>query len=377
MPAILSLGFALPDRSISQADSMSFALRDCPAEQRALLARMYTSSGVERRGSVLLTDNPSSSLVPFFETGAGELRNPSTRERMAKYRELAPHLAIAAARDALDHAGSIAARSSSSSARKITHLIDVSCTGFGAPGIDVALVEQLQLPRSVHRVSVGFMGCFGGVVGLRLAAQIARGDPDARVLVVCTELCSLHYQFDAEMDQRVANALFADGAAACVVGVPDSSTRASTSPDAPSSFPRVVDSLSHIVPGTTDDMSWRIGDHGFGMTLAPSIPGTLAQSLGPALDAWLATHALTRRDVASWAIHPGGPKIVRQLVAALELDLTAGDESLGVLREHGNMSSPTVLFVLGRLLRREPRPLPCVMLAFGPGLSVEAVLVRT
>ena len=178
------------------------------------------------------------------------------------------------------------------------------------------------------------------------------------------ELCSLHFQFGFDSDLAVSNALFADGAAA-IVGQ-------AAPPAGPDPW-RLVASGSALMPETSDAMSWKIGDHGFEMTLSARVAGLIAENLRPWLEGWLGGRGLSVSDVASWAIHPGGPRILDAVEQALGLTKMATAESRDVLANYGNMSSPTVLFILDRLRhRRAPRP--CVSLAFGPGLAVEVAL---
>ncbi len=274
---------------------------------------------------------------------------------MQAYEETALELATAAAESALTDAG--AERNS------ITHIVTVSCSGFSAPGVDLGLIEQLGLPPGVARTHVGFMGCHGALNGLRVARAFAAADPNAVVLLVAVELCSLHYQYSADPQQLVANSLFADGAGALVIRSAD--TKA----------PQILGSGSHVVPNTRDLMSWRIGDHGFEMTLSPKVPEVIRTELRPWMERWLAQHNLTLGDIAHWAVHPGGPRIVDACETGLGLEHGGLDLSREILARYGNMSSPTVLFVLDELRRQSQRG-PCVLLGFGPGLAIEASLVQ-
>ena len=214
---------------------------------------------------------------------------------------------------------------------------------------------------------LGFMGCLAKRSnGLRVARALTGSDPSARVLLCAAELCSLHFQYGFDAEQAVANALFADGAAALV--------GSSEAADTPEPW-RVVANGSCLVPGTADVMSWQIGDHGFEMTLSPHVAHLIAAHLRPWLVSWLAARGLALGDVASWAIHPGGPRILDAVEEALELDRSATAHSRDVLASYGNVSSPTVLLIIDRL-RRHGASLPCVaaLWPFGPGLTIEAAL---
>jgi prepilin-type processing-associated H-X9-DG protein len=214
---------------------------------------------------------------------------------------------------------------------------------------------------------VGFMGCHGALNGLRVARAFADANPDARVLVCAIELCSLHHQYGWNPEQIVANALFADGSAAVVCGHAEDG--------ADSDKPRWLSSGSMVVPETEDLMSWNIGDHGFQMTLSSGVPDAIQSSLKAWLEGWLASEGVDLGEIAHWGIHPGGPRILQACIDALGLAPEEIQTSRDVLGEFGNMSSPTILFITERLIRNKV-PGPCVLLAFGPGLTIEAALVE-
>ena len=223
---------------------------------------------------------------------------------MRRYEAEAGNLAVEASREALDDSGV--------SADRITHIVTVTCSGFFAPGLDVALIKRLGLRPGVERTQVGFMGCHGAINGMRVARAIVGADRSACVLLCCAELCSLHHQYDLDPSTIIANALFADGAAAHVGVAGDSR------PDAPY---RVVATGSTLIDDSEDVMSWRIGDHGFAMTLSAKVPKLIVRHLRPWLDGWLASHGLRVETVPAWAVHPGGPRI-----------LTAFSEATGIGR---------------------------------------------
>jgi predicted naringenin-chalcone synthase len=207
------------------------------------------------------------------------------------------------------------------------------------------------------------MGCHGALNGLRAASALARSAPDARVLLCCVELCSLHFCYGWNPQRVVANALFADGAAAAILAPADNDNAGL----------RLRDTASLLTPDSADAMTWRIGDHGFEMGLTLEVPKRIRTSLKEWLKPWLASRGLRVDDVAHWAIHPGGPEIIQAALDSLGLPATAGHHSRAVLSEHGNMSSPTVLFIL-QGMRAEGINGPIVALGFGPGLMFEAAL---
>jgi alpha-pyrone synthase len=290
---------------------------------------------------------------PFLPSADPDDAGPTTRERMGVYQSEAPDLAETAAARALAAARVAAA--------DITHLVTVSCTGFNAPGVDIALIERLGLPRTTERTHVGFMGCHGALNGLRVARGLSLADTGAIVLVCAVELCSLHYHYGWDPKRVVGNALFSDGAAALVCGSGATGTWCLQANGA------------CVFADSAHAMTWEVGDHGFTMTLSTKVPGLIASHLRPWLESWLEQSNLRLSDIGCWAVHPGGPRVLAGVGEALGLDAAALEDSRRVLSEHGNMSSPTLLFIIDRL-RRGQACLPCVALGFGPGLAVEAAL---
>ncbi|QNI84950.1 putative chalcone/stilbene synthase [Synechococcus sp. PROS-7-1] len=353
------IGTAVPHGSITRDEAVALAehVSGGDSRQTALLQRIHQRSGVRRRGSVLIADHGDDDSflerVPFYGS-----TSPSTEERMDVFQRHAAALALKASSAALSESGV--------AVEAITHLITVCCTGFEAPGVDLALIERLGLRADVARTHVGFMGCHAALNGLRVARAFAEADADAVVLICCVELCSLHLQYGGDPEQVVANALFADGAAAVVA-----SAQRSTS------LPALVleTNGSTVIPRSAGLMHWRITDHGFSMGLSPQVPQTVAQALRPWLDDWLGAWDLSPASITSWAMHPGGPRILTACGEVLELSPEQLQTSRAVLHDHGNMSSATVLFILQRL-RHSANPGPCLALAFGPGLCAEAALFR-
>lgn len=351
---ILGIGTSVPPCTLAQgraAELASLVSGHAP-EQAERLAFLYGLTGIRQRHVSILDEGEK---VPD-EFGLSET-GPSTGWRMERYESTVGPMAQRACLGAFAESG-VAPGS-------ITHLVTVSCTGFAAPGFDLRLIKELGLDLSVQRTHVGFMGCHGALNGLRVARAIVGSEPNARVLICAAELCSLHFTYGPDADRSVSNALFADGAAALVAVAGDGNAKSWA----------VAASGSVLVPDTEAAMSWRIGDQGFAMTLAPEVPKLIRAHLRPWLTGWLESHGVALESVGSWAVHPGGPKILDAVQTALDLDKNALAESREVLGGYGNMSSPTVLFILQRLIRRGA-PRPCVALGFGPGLVVEAALIR-
>lgn len=360
--ALHGIGTALPEHTLSQSDAVDLHTSFCridPKRARTLRA-LYRRSRIDRRHSVLFeaSEGPIETRQGFYGRSAGDDdRGPTTAERMSAYARLAPGLAVRAASGALEDGGV--------EAREVTHLVTVSCTGFVSPGVDSALIERLGLDADTERTHVGFMGCHGALNGLRVARSFVTQDPSAVPLVCALELCTLHFSYGWDPDMLVANSLFADGAAALVGRAGDDDTEERW---------RVVATGTTLMADSADAMTWQIGDHGFRMTLSPRVPELIEANLAAWLDDWLRGSGLRRSDVGSWAVHPGGPRILTSVERALDLGRDELAISREVLRTHGNMSSPTILFIIDRLRRRKA-PRPCVALAFGPGLVVEASLL--
>jgi len=360
---IHGLGTAVPPHSVSQEDAVEgAALRGCasPEQQRQLKA-LYRLTRVRKRHSVVLESDsgPIETRQSFFPPMRDQDdRGPTTDERMARYEREAPALGAQAARLALESAGRAPG--------DVTHVVTVSCTGFAAPNFDLGIVRELVLPWTVARTHVGFMGCHAALNGLRIASVYADADPGACILVCAVELCSLHYQYGWNSNLAVSNGIFADGAAALVGG----------GAPGPSGDDWVLArSGSSLLEDSAELMAWRIGNHGFEIALSARVPGVIEAALTPWLDGWLAAQQLAKRQIATWAVHPGGPRILESVAAATGIGRADYAVSQEVLSEFGNMSSPTILFILDRLRQRRA-PRPCLALGFGPGLAVEAALFR-
>ncbi len=354
--ALLGIGTAVPPHAIRQADAAEIAQAlTCSSRDEAQYYRdVYHAVGVETRHSAVLdaSEGDLAARQSFYARDS-----PTTGARMRRYESGASDLAQEASARALANARV--------SPDRITHVVAVTCTGFYSPGLDIALIKRLGLRRGVERTQVGFMGCHGAINGLRVARSFVGADPSACVLLCCAELCSLHHQYDLDPSTIIANALFADGAAAVVCVAADEFNESAY---------RVVATGSTLVEDSEDVMSWRIGDHGFAMTLSTKVPKLIARHLRPWLDGWLDSHGLRVDGVPAWAVHPGGPRILSAFSEATGVGREGVEASYRVLARYGNMSSPTVLFVLDEL-RKDGCTRPCVAMAFGPGLAVEAALL--
>jgi alkylresorcinol/alkylpyrone synthase len=303
--------------------------------------RIFTASDVRHRHSA--TDPAEFKAVADW----------STAERMTRFGEVAPPLGLEAVGNALDAADT--------DAEEIGLLAVATCTGYGTPGLDIELARMLPLPVDARRLLIGHTGCHAALPALATAADYVAVH-DRPAVLLCLELTSLHLQ-PATIDpgQMVSHALFADAAAAVVVR-----------PGAARGL-RVVDVAARTDTDRRRQMTWDITDLGFRMGLSPEVPDALAEQVGPLVKDLLGRHGLDVQDVAAWAVHPGGPRILDAIEEGLALDPSALATSRKVLAEHGNCSSATVLLVLQEL---GPQDGPVVALAFGPGLTLYAALLE-
>jgi predicted naringenin-chalcone synthase len=306
--------------------------------------RIWASSGVHRRHGA---------LDPRVE----DVSSWGTQARMERY----VTEALPLGKDAVGAALAAAALA----ADDVGMFVVASCTGYATPGLDILLSRDLGMSRDVQRLCVGHMGCYAAVPALGAAADFVRSNNRPAVLLCC-ELTSLHVQpATDDVQQMVAHALFADAAAAVVLA-PDTSGL------------EVIDVCAYTDVDTSALMTWDVTDLGFRMGLSPEVPDVLARHARPVVSALLERHGLSIPDVAGWAVHPGGPRILDVVADGLDLPAGALDASAEVLREHGNCSSATVLLVLDEVQRRTPLApgAAVVAMAFGPGLTLYAALLR-
>ncbi len=287
---------------------------------------------------------------------------PGTAERMLVYEKESVGLAFAVSEDVISKAGL--------QKKNITHIITVSCTGFSAPGVETLLLEKLGLEKRVKRLSVNFMGCYAAFHGMYLADLICKAEPTAQVLMVCVELCSLHFRKDNSDDNILSTYLFSDGAAAFII-----SNNIPLKGQYLSCFS--FDSL--LIPEGKNDMKWHIGNNGFEMKLSRNVPVHIENNIAKGFDDFLLKNGLGRAQIAHYAIHPGGKNILKAFERALALPAERIKESYAILQDYGNMSSATILFVLQKILEntlgsKEGGYLYAA--AFGPGLTVESGLFK-
>ena len=330
---------------------------------KRLINAIYNRSGIETRHSVI-GDFIAGEQPELYHTAEdGSLVSPRTGARNACYARESRRLAVEVARQALADAPGF-------SAQDVTHIIFTSCTGFANPGPDYHVIRELGLRENVQRYTLGFMGCYAAFPSLRMAAQFCEADPGAVVLVICLELCTLHMQASDQPDSILANSLFADGAAAAIVS--------GRQPPPHSAAYRLQGFESALLASSEQEMAWEIGDEGFNIVLSSYVPDIIGGNIRELLGGILSRQDLALTSIDEWAVHPGGRAILDKVQESLGLEASALDASRAVLRDYGNMSSATVLFVLKELLdQAESQPAMVCAMAFGPGLTVEtAVLER-
>jgi alpha-pyrone synthase len=313
----------------------------------ALFNRMAERSGIAHRYSFFEPETKGAAVDTegFYRQGAF----PDTATRMKKFEACAPGLAVEAVEKLLE----------GEDRSRITHIIVTSCTGLSAPGIDLQLIERCGLPSSAERTMVGFMGCYAAINALKLARHIVRSEPQARVLAINLELCTLHLHETTDLEEILSFLLFADGCAAALVsadpiGVEMTSFRAA------------------LVPNTRELIRWHIRQQGFDMVLSGGVPGAIRTALSASRDEILGG----ANDIELWAVHPGGRTVLDAVEQAFALPSAALAVSRGVLNDYGNMSSGTVMFVLDRIMRGGMSGQRGCAMSFGPGLVAETMMFR-
>ncbi|OLY91677.1 Predicted naringenin-chalcone synthase [Cnuella takakiae] len=358
MSKIVSIGTALPAYCHRQSDILQFMQLVYASNDvdRRKLRFLYSQGGIDQRYSVIGDYSRPAADWKFYPQTENLEPFPSLETRMALFNRFAPQLSVDAIRNCLEGVAH---------AKDITHLITVSCTGMSAPGLDLQVMELLDLPKNIMRTSVNFMGCYAAIHALKLGDAFCRSDKDARVLIVCTELCTLHFQREGTMDNIASSLLFGDGSAAVLM----------MGADATHSGLQVSGFHSEVLPNGKRDMAWELSSSGFLMTLSGYVPELIEEDLDDIIERGLQRHQMNKADISHWCIHPGGKRILEAITKSVGLQKEQLQHSYQVLQEHGNMSSATILFVLKRMLQEKPAKL--FGAAFGPGLTVETFMATS
>jgi predicted naringenin-chalcone synthase len=361
-----AIATANPPYRLTQSQAAAFMLKNegLSSAIKNRIPAIYANSGIDYRYSCLPDYGGELTSFELYPPNWALMPAPSTFERNQKYNLYAPKLSCQAAQQAIAEA--------KLQPQDITHLVVVSCTGFAAPGVDFYLIKHLGLSPAIARTMIGFMGCHAAFNGLRTADAICKSDAQAKVLLVCVELCTLHFQVANSLETTIINAIFGDGAAAAIL---------TAQPEAQGKLV-YTGGDSQWIPDTPDLMNWTVGNTGFLMNLSAQIPDVLAAHLPDYVENLLNRRQLKLSDLDFWAVHPGGRRIVDKIQALFDLSDRQVADSYGVLRDYGNMSSSTILFILQRILKRilesgSSSNSPChtgLAIAFGPGLSIESCL---
>jgi predicted naringenin-chalcone synthase len=353
---IVSIGTANPGEPIPQhriGEFMKLAHGLSPEEARKL-SYVYRVSGIESRHSVLTDFNytdPSS--FSFFPKNKELEPFPTTKQRMKVFEERAAGLGMEAISNCLE--------GSNVEVGEVTHLILVSCTGMYAPGVEMKIIEQMGFKSTIERYSIHFMGCYASFNAIKLADRICDSDPKANVLILSVEICTIHFQKDYTEDNLIANALFADGAAAALITKSQHGIR-------------IKDYESQIFREGETDMAWHIGDHGFEMKLSKYVPELLDKGIRKFKQGLEDRFGLSK--IRQFAIHPGGQQILNKVEQVMGIAKGQNDYSHDVLRKFGNMSSASILFVLQAVLQDPIVTGDMLVMGFGPGLTLETLLVE-
>ncbi len=324
-----------------------------PETEQRKLRYLYSHSGIDIRYSVIGDYSRPTNEWKFYPKTENLEPFPSLETRMQWYNRFAAPLSVDAIRKCMEHR----------EYGKITHLITVSCTGMSAPGLDLQIMDLLDLPRNIQRSSINFMGCYAAIHAMKIGDAICTADTKARVLIVCTELCTLHFQKSSTYDSIASSLLFADGSAAILMASDDTTAKGL----------QMKSFYSEVIPKGKKDMSWELSSTGFVMSLSNYVPDLISEDIGGLLTRALDKSGLNRNEIGYWCIHPGGKRILEAVQAGIELKHSDLEASYQVLRHFGNMSSPSILFVLKEILHNitdDPHQ-NIFGLAFGPGLTME------
>jgi len=358
---IHSIATGNPPYKYAQTQVREFVKEQLPAESIAkrITHRVYTSSGIDTRYSAIPDLFEQHKGESFFrKNDEQKLQTPDTKFRNDWYIKHSKPLFTEVSKKALNDSGF--------SAKDVTHLITVSCTGFYAPGPDYFIVRELGLNVSVHRYHIGFMGCYAAFPAMRLAKAICESQANAVVLIADLELCSIHLQFKEDADSIISGSVFADGAAGMVLSAQK---------------PKIGFEILALDTSLTDtgeqDMAWTIGNSGFDMTLSAYVPRIIEAELGNLINPFLKNHTLLKENIEIWAVHPGGKAILQKTEQALQIESEKLRCSYSILQEYGNMSSATILFILQKILEdKSIQNSTFPAMAFGPGLTIEFGLMK-
>lgn len=362
MSKIVSIGTAVPRHQHRQNDILDFMQRVYAPDEtnRRKLKFLYRQGGIDTRYSVIPDYSCGADAWQFYPPTENLEPFPSLELRMQWFQRYAAQLSLEAINDCMNSI------STSASGKNITHLLTVSCTGMSAPGLDLEIMELLSLPPTIHRSSVNFMGCYAAIHAMRMADAFCKADPGACVLIVCTELCTLHFQKEPSIDNITSSMLFADGAAAMLV-----------TGDKEKDGLHIDHFYSKVAAKGKQDMAWQLSSSGFQMTLSGYVADLIEEDFNQLVQDALSAAQLTQQEITQWCIHPGGKKILEAVHHSLGFANGQLENCYEVLRQYGNMSSATVVFVLKRIMQsmEAAKQQRIFGAAFGPGLTMETFIL--
>lgn len=357
---IQNISTLVPDHFFGQ-DFLRDRMKEYIGNERAtksIIHRIYSNSGIEKRHTVI-NDFRQNGHDPFFFQKDGSLVNPSTGSRNELYTDHAKKMFVQLAKQLIEENDSV-------SKDEITHIITVSCTGFFAPEPAFEIVQKLEMNPSTQRFHLGFMGCFAAFPALKMAKSFCEADPNAKVMVICLELCTIHLQDSEATDNLISASVFADGASGVIV---------SNNKPVDAGY-RLDQFASSIAENSEKDMAWTIGDTGFDMVLSTYVPEIIKSNLKNAVIPLFKDYEKDLKDIQYWAIHPGGRAILDKIENNFNLDAKQLEAPRAVLNDYGNMSSATIFFVLKYLLEKQSaNDEKTLAMAFGPGLTIESGLL--
>lgn len=360
MSKILSIGTAVPANKHRQEDILDFMQRVYALNEtdKRKLKFLYKQGGIDTRYSVVPDYSLPAAQWQFYSPSENLEPFPKLEQRMKWFQREAAPLSLQAIQKCVENFPD----------KRVTHLITVSCTGMSAPGLDLELLELLQLPATTFRTSVNFMGCYAAIHALKIADAFCKADKNANVLIVCTELCTLHFQKEHTVDNITSSMLFADGSAAVLV-----------SGDNEQEGLKIDNFYSTVALKGKTDMAWELSSRGFLMTLSSYVADMIEEDFNELVQKALAAAGLSKEMIGHWCIHPGGKKILEAVHNSLGFTNGQLKHGYDILKEFGNMSSPTVLFVLERIMKNLNKEQPGKIFgaAFGPGLTMETFILSS
>lgn len=354
MSKILSIGTAVPAYCHRQMDILQFmqTVYSASEVEKRKLRFLYQQSGINQRYSVLPDYSRQVQDWKFYPQTENLEPFPSLEQRMALYNKQAPQLSVDAIRNCLHNV---------THPDEITHLITVSCTGMSAPGLDLQIMDLMEFGKNIFRTSLNFMGCYAAIHALKLANALCVAEPKAQILIVCTELCTLHFQREATVDNITSSLLFGDGCAAALVCADDSVKEGI----------HISGFHSEIIPKGKRDMAWELSSSGFLMTLSGYVPELIEEDFFGVVTRALNKSGLQVADIDDWCIHPGGKRILQAIEKSVGISKKNLCYSYQILDQYGNMSSATILFVLKEMMYNKQKGKNIFASAFGPGLTLE------